>query len=87
MEIHRITGSDHSDTFLGVYLPKENLLIEADVYTPLPPGAKPTATPNANNLTLVAKLERLKLPVDRVLSLHGRVVPLVELHTTVGTKS
>jgi len=86
LEIHRITGGDHNDTFLMVYLPKEKLLVEADVYTPLPPGAKPPATPNANNLTLVSNIERLKLSVDRILPLHGRVVPLEELYTTVGKK-
>ena len=86
LEIHRITGGDHNDTFLMVYLPKEKLLVEADVYTPLPPGAKPPATPNANNLTLVSNIERLKLSVDRILPLHGRVVPLDELYTTVGKK-
>ena len=80
--IHRITGGNHHDAFQMVYLPKEKLLIEADVYTPLPPNAPPPATPNANNVTLVQNIERLKLSVDKILPLHGRVVPLSELYTT-----
>jgi len=80
--LHRITGGNHNDAFLLVHLPKEKLLIEADVYTPSPPNAAPPATPNANNLTLVQNIERLRLPVDRILPLHGRVVPLAELYTT-----
>jgi glyoxylase-like metal-dependent hydrolase (beta-lactamase superfamily II) len=83
IEIHRIAGGDHSDTFIMAYLPKEKLLIEADVFTPGPPNSPPPAQANPNHLTLVANLERLKLSVDRILPLHGRVVPLAELYAAV----
>ena len=63
-----------------VYLPKEKLLIEADAYTPGAPNTPPPATPNANNVNLIDNIERLKLEVDRILPLHGRVVPLAELY-------
>jgi glyoxylase-like metal-dependent hydrolase (beta-lactamase superfamily II) len=72
----------HNDTFLMVYLPKEKLLIEADAYTPLPPNTPPPATPNANNVNLIANIERMKLSVDKILPLHGRVVPTSELYAT-----
>jgi glyoxylase-like metal-dependent hydrolase (beta-lactamase superfamily II) len=81
VEVHRITGGGHSDSFVMVYLPREKLLIEADAYTPGAPGTPPPAVPNANNLNLVDNIERLKLAVDRILPLHGRVVPLSELYT------
>jgi glyoxylase-like metal-dependent hydrolase (beta-lactamase superfamily II) len=81
--IHRITAGNHHDAFLMVHLPQEKLLIEADAYTPGPPNAPPPATPNANNVTLVQNIERLKLPVERILPLHGRVVPLTELYAAV----
>jgi glyoxylase-like metal-dependent hydrolase (beta-lactamase superfamily II) len=82
IELHRITGGPHSDTMLMAWLPKERLLIQADAYTPLPPNTPPPATPNANNVNLIENIERLKLPVDRILPLHGRVVPLAELYAT-----
>jgi glyoxylase-like metal-dependent hydrolase (beta-lactamase superfamily II) len=82
LDIVRITDSVHNDGFLMVYLPKEKLLIEADAYTPLAPNAAPPATPNANNVNLIANIERMKLSVDRILPLHGRVVPTSELYTT-----
>jgi glyoxylase-like metal-dependent hydrolase (beta-lactamase superfamily II) len=82
VELHRIAGSIHTDSFLMVYLPKERLLIEADAYTPLPPNTPPPATPNANNVNLIDNIERLKLGIDRILPLHGRVVPLAELYAT-----
>lgn len=82
VELHRIADSGHGETFLLAYLPKEKLLIEADAYTPLPPNAPPPETPNANNVNLIKNLERLKLGVDRILPLHGRVVPVTELYAT-----
>ena len=86
IELHRIQGSVHNNTFLMVYLPKEKLLIEADAFTPPPPNTPPPATPNANNVNLVDNIERLKLSVDRILPLHGRVVPLDDLYVAVGKK-
>ncbi len=83
IEIHRITGGDHNDNFLMVYLPKEKLLIEADVFTPGPPNSPPPAQANPNHLTLVANVQRLKLSVDKILPLHGRVVPLGDLYAAV----
>jgi len=82
IDIHRITDSVHNDTFLMVHLPNEKILIEADAYTPLAPNAQPPATPNANNVNLIANIERLKLQVERIAPLHGRVVPLADLYTT-----
>ena len=86
LEILRITDGGHSDTFQMVYLPREKLLIEADAYTPLAPNAKPPATPNANNVNLIENIERRKLVVERILPLHGRVVPLDELYRTASAK-
>jgi glyoxylase-like metal-dependent hydrolase (beta-lactamase superfamily II) len=84
IELHRIRNGNHNDTFLMVYLPKGRLLIEADVFTPQPPNTPPPKSPNANNLTLLENVERLKLSVDRILPLHGRVVPYAELLVAVG---
>jgi glyoxylase-like metal-dependent hydrolase (beta-lactamase superfamily II) len=85
LELHRIQGSVHNDTFGMVYLPKEKLLIQADAFTPGPAGAKPAAPPNnANTVNLVQNLERLKLAVDRVLPLHGRVVPAADMMAAAG---
>ena len=80
IEIHRIANSNHNDTFLMVYLPKEKLLIEADAFTPGAPNSPPPAQPNPNNVNLIENIERLKLGVDRILPLHGRVVPAAELY-------
>jgi glyoxylase-like metal-dependent hydrolase (beta-lactamase superfamily II) len=86
VELYRVADSHHTDSFLMVYLPKERLLIEADSFTPGPPNS-PAPAPgqaNPNNTNLVDNLERMNLNVDRILPLHGRVVPVAELYTAVG---
>ncbi|WP_114973687.1 MBL fold metallo-hydrolase [Rhodoferax ferrireducens] len=87
VEVHYIESSLHAQGFMMVYLPKDKLLIEADAYTPGPPNAAPPAVPNELNLNLVQNIERLNLQVERILPLHGRMVPVSELWTAVGKKS
>ena len=84
IEIHAIAGASHAEGFLMVYLPEDRLLVEADAFTPAAPNTPPPATPNPNNVNLIANIERLGLPVDRILPLHGRVVPVGDLYAAVG---
>jgi glyoxylase-like metal-dependent hydrolase (beta-lactamase superfamily II) len=92
VEIHELQGSIHARGLLVVWLPREQLLIEADAYTPGPPPAPgapeapPPAVPNANHLNLVQNLERLGLAPQRILPLHGRVVPVADLYAQLGRK-
>ena len=83
VEVHRIQGNTHAHAFLMVWLPKEKLLIQADAYTPTP---KPPALPNPLTVNLVENIERLKLPVERILPLHGAVVPVAALYAAIGGK-
>lgn len=84
VEIHEMQGSVHAQGFLMVWLPNEKLLIEADAYTPGPAGAPPPPAPNANHVNLVQNIERLGLKPQRILPLHGRVVPMAELYAQIG---
>jgi glyoxylase-like metal-dependent hydrolase (beta-lactamase superfamily II) len=84
VELHKIRDPLHTDTFLMVYLPKEKLLVEADAFTPGPPNQPAPARANPYHVNLVANLERLKLDVERILPLHGRMVPLGELKRAIG---
>ena len=84
VQILNIVESNHAAGFMMVYLPKEKFLIEADAYTPIPPGAKPPSPANANNVNLVVNIEGFQLAVDKILPLHGRVVTLADLYTTAG---
>ena len=84
VEIHHMAGSTHADGMLIVYLPKERLLIQADAFTPGPPNAPAPAIINPLSVNLADNITRLNLYVDRLLPLHGRIVPLAELQRTLG---
>ncbi len=84
VEIHHMAGNTHADGMLMVYLPKERLLIQADAYTPAAPNAPAPAILNPLSVNLADNIARLGLGVDRLLPLHGRIVPLAELHKAIG---
>jgi glyoxylase-like metal-dependent hydrolase (beta-lactamase superfamily II) len=84
VELHHIAGNAHDDGLLMAYLPRERLLVEADAFTPRPPNAPPPASPLNFTVNLVENLKRLGLGVDRLLPLHGRIVPVADLQRAVG---
>jgi len=84
VELHHIAGNSHADGLLMVYLPKEKLLSEADVFTPPPAGTPPPMPPSPFTVNFAENLKRLNLAVDRLLPLHGRLVPIADLHTAAG---
>lgn len=73
---------------LIAYLPKENVLIEADSYNPQPATATPPNPPSPFTLSLLANIERLKLDVQRIVPVHypadNRVITMAELRKWVG---
>ena len=86
VDVYYIEGSVHANGFLMVHMPKEKLLIQADAYTPGAPNSPAPAVPNALHVNLIENIERLKLGIDQILPLHGRVVPLSELYAAIGKK-
>jgi hypothetical protein len=80
---------DHVDGMLVVWLPESRVLVEADAFTP--PAKRrevpPTAI-NPYNVQLLENIERLRLDVDRLISIHyaadGRRVGMDELRLAAG---
>lgn len=61
-----------------VYLPKERLLVEADAYQPPPRvGVPPRIHPFAANL--LDNIRDRGLRVDRIVPIHGYIVPFADL--------
>jgi glyoxylase-like metal-dependent hydrolase (beta-lactamase superfamily II) len=83
LELYRLQGSNHTDTMLLGYLPKERVLIEADVYTPAPPNAA-AAPPAKETMNLNDNIKRLNLDVQQITPLHGRLVTIADLRKAVG---
>ncbi len=87
VELYQIVGNPHHDGIIMAYLRKEKLLIEADAYTPLAPGAEPPKVPNPQAVNLESNVRRLSIEVDRIVPIHGRVVPYSELLAMPSAKS
>jgi len=68
LDLHVVKDNPHHDGILIAFLPKEKMLIEADVYTPARAADRETAS-------LIDNVERLKLDYDAILPLHGAVKP------------
>jgi len=63
---------NHAEDMLMVYLPKEKILVNADLYSPPAGGPKPPS-PNTGMLTLYQNIRQLKLDVAQHVPIHGRL--------------
>ena len=75
--------TNHVGYMMVAYLPKEKILVEADLYTPAAEGQQP-APPNPNSIALYRQIKTLKLDVDTIAPLHGRVGTMAEFEKIVG---
>jgi hypothetical protein len=70
LEDQSYAQGNHSADMLMAYLPKEKILINADLYSP-PQGAQPA--PTAGMRTLYQNVLKQKLDVVQHVPIHGRV--------------
>ena len=71
MEIYNVQGLAHAQGMLMAYMPKERIVVEADLFTPPAQGAAlPTmVAPSAR--TFYNNVQRLKLDVQTIAPIHG----------------
>ncbi len=74
---------NHSNDMLMVYLPKEKILVNADLYSPQAQAAAPTA-PTPGMRTLYQNMLMLKLEVSQHVPIHGRLATNDEFVKVVG---
>jgi glyoxylase-like metal-dependent hydrolase (beta-lactamase superfamily II) len=79
-----LTQGHHSLDMLMAYLPKEKILLNADLYSPPPAGAQPPAAPTGAMRTLAENIRKLKLAPERHVPIHGRVGTHEEFMGIVG---
>ena len=71
MNLYYVQPLDHAEGMLMVYLPDEQMVIEADLldtHVPLP------SSPSANNMALYNQVRRLGLDVSTIVPIHGQPV-------------
>jgi glyoxylase-like metal-dependent hydrolase (beta-lactamase superfamily II) len=89
-EVHVIKGLPHADGLVVGYLPKEKILVYADMFN-LPPAATPVPNPPVTGTMVFSdNIARLGLTPDRVMSVHSlnpdRLTTVAELNASLGRK-
>lgn len=89
-EVHVIKGLPHADGIVVGYLPKERILVYADMFN-LPTAAQPVPNPPVvGTIVFLENLERLKLNIDRIMSVHSlnpdRLTSVADIRASLGRK-
>jgi glyoxylase-like metal-dependent hydrolase (beta-lactamase superfamily II) len=79
VRLFHVAGNPHSDTMLMAYLPQHRMLVEVDAFSP---GA--AVNPYAANL--LENIQKRDLRVDKIVPLHGAIVPFAELVKVAAAK-
>ena len=83
IELYHVEGLNHSDNMAIAYLPKEKILVNADLYGPPPAGGN-LANVNANAVALFRNIKRLKLDVATHVPIHGNAGGNADFERIVG---
>jgi hypothetical protein len=88
--VHVIKGLPHADGLVVGYLPKEKILVYADMFN-LPPADTPVPNPPVTGTMVFAdNIDRLKLDVDRIMSVHNlvpdRLTSVADIKGSLGRK-
>jgi glyoxylase-like metal-dependent hydrolase (beta-lactamase superfamily II) len=81
IELHQVEGLNHSDNMVIAYLPKQKIVVSADMGGPPPAGQNPPV--NNNAVVLYNNIKRLKLDVTTHVPIHGAPGPQAEFDRIV----
>ncbi len=83
IELYHVEGFNHSDNMTIAYLPKEKIVVNADMYSPPAAGGN---LPFVNNNAVVfyRNLKRLKLDVSQHVPIHGNPGGQADFERIVG---
>jgi glyoxylase-like metal-dependent hydrolase (beta-lactamase superfamily II) len=88
MEVHLIQGLPHADGLVVGWLPRERILVYADMFNlPVPLNSVPNP-PVVGTQVFLANIERLKLNPERIMSVHSlnpdRMTTVDEIRRSLG---
>jgi glyoxylase-like metal-dependent hydrolase (beta-lactamase superfamily II) len=83
IELHHVDGLNHTDNMLVAYLPKQKILVSADMGGPPPAGSPAPANISNNSIVLYNNIKRLKLDVTTHVPIHGNPGPQAEFDRIV----
>ncbi len=89
-EVHVIKGLPHADGIVIGYLPKEKILVYADMFNLPAPNDPVPNPPVVGTMVFLDNIDRLKLTPDRVMSIHSlnpdRLTTVAEMKASLGRK-
>ena len=89
-EVHVIKGLPHADGLVVGYLPKEKILVYADMFNLPPPDNAVPNPPVIGTMVFMDNIERLKLEPTKIMSIHSlnpdRLTTVAEIRASLGTK-
>ena len=85
MDIYHMDQLEHAEDMLMVYLPKAKIVLEADMYNPVPAG-QPQPPVNAQNMNFLYNMERAGIKPETIVSVHTGVHPMSDFLKLVGAK-
>lgn len=83
IELMHMDNLEHANDMLMVWMPKEKIVVEADMYNPAPAG-QPQPPVNAQNMNWLFNLERWGIAPETIVSIHTGVHPMSEFLKYVG---
>ena len=84
IELHAMEQFNHSDNMVIAYLPKQKILVTADMGGPPPAGTPAPANVSPNSIALYRNIQRLKLDVGTHAPIHGNPGAHAEFERVVG---
>jgi len=85
LDIYYVQGlGAHVEGMLMAYLPKEKIVIEADLYDPSASNEPLPATPSAVHRAFYNNVQQLGLDISTIAPIHGRVVPWSDFAKVAG---
>ena len=75
IDLMHMENLEHANDMLIAWLPKEKIVVEADLYNPAPAG-QPQPPANAQNMNFLYNLERWGISPDTIVSIHTGEPPV-----------
>lgn len=90
LEVHVIKGLPHADGIVIGYLPKEKILVYADMFNLPPPNDPVPNPPVVGTMVFLDNIERLRLEPERIMSIHSlnpdRLTSVADIRASLGRK-
>jgi hypothetical protein len=72
VQLFHVQTLQHASDMLMAYLPRQGIVMQADLYSPVPEGTSPTP----RNMALLYNIQRVSIAPTRMVSVHDGEVPI-----------